>query len=136
MPSQTHGRVRNGFHIFANSKGQSSNLNHSPCDKNSACEKAYCCGPAIQPHSSKPRERTRGLCSFVKNSGRDRALALGGIGSRSSAVKRAITRRVQNRNQKAPGYVPSASQPRNATQWPTKNSVCEVKCSCCITTKI
>ncbi len=130
MPAQTHGRVRNGFHILANSRGRLTNLNKPPCNTDAQCEKAYCCGPAIQPSSSKPRGCRRGLCSFTPNRGRKRALALGGVGSRSSAVKRAITRRVQNRNQMAPGYTPSATQPRNATEWPTKNAICEIKGYC------
>ncbi len=139
MPAQTHGRVRNGFHILANSRGRLTNLNNPPCNTASSCEKAYCCGPAIQPSNSKPRGCRRGLCSFTPNRGRKRALALGGVGSRSSAVKRAITRRVQNRNQMAPGYTPSATQPRNATDWPTKDAVCtdtqtDGKCACCLIT--
>ncbi len=134
MPAQTHGRVRNGFHILANSRGRLTNLNKPPCNTDAQCEKAYCCGPAIQPSSSKPRGCRRGLCSFTPNRGRKRALALGGVGSRSSAVKRAITRRVQNRNQMAPGYTPSATRPRNATEWPTKNASCETSCPCCLIT--
>ena len=139
MPAQTHSRVRNGFHILANSRGRLTNLNGPPCNTAAQCEKAYCCGPAIQPVSSKPRGCRRGLCSFTPNRGRKRALALGGVGSRSSAVKRAITRRVQNRNQMSPGYTPSATQPRNATDWPTKDAVCTDtqtggKCACCLIT--
>jgi hypothetical protein len=134
MPAQTHGRARNGFHILANSRGRLTNLNQAPCDTDAACDKAYCCGPAIQTLNSKPRERRRGLCSFTKNCGRDRALALGGIGSRSSTIKRAITRRVENRNQMSPEYEPSASKPRNATEWPTKNATCKTRCACCTIT--
>ena len=98
MPAQTHSRVRNGFHILANSRGILTNLNGPPCNTAAQCEKAYCCGPAIQPLSSKPRGCRRGLCSFTHNRGRKRALALGGVGSRSAATKRAISRRVENRN--------------------------------------
>ena len=139
MPAQTHGRVRNGFHILANSRGRLTNLNKPPCNTDAQCEKAYCCGPAIQPSSSKPRGCRRGLCSFTPNRGRKRALALGGVGPRSSIVKRAISRRVQNRNQMAPGYTPSATQPRTMKQWPTKNAVCtdtqtDGKCACCLIT--
>jgi len=135
MPAQTHGRARNGFHILANSRGRLTNLNQSPCDENAACEKAYCCGPAIQPFNMRPRGCKRGgLCAFIPNRGRKRALALGGVGSRSSTIKRAISRRVENRNQMAPGYVPSATRPRNATEWPTKNATCDTNCPCCLIT--
>ena len=123
MPAQTHGRARNGFHILANSRGRLTNLNKAPCDTDAACEKAYCCGPAIQPAGMKPQGCRRGLCSFTHNRGRKRALALGGVGSRSSTIKRAITRRVQNRNQMPVGYEPSATKPRNAKEWPTKDAV-------------
>ena len=134
MPAQTHSRVRNGFHILANSRGRLTNLNGPPCNTAAQCEKAYCCGPAIQPLSSKPRGCRRGLCSFTHNRGRKRALALGGVGSRSAATKRAISRRVENRNKMAPGYVPSATRPRNATEWPTKNATCKTPCPCCLIT--
>ena len=101
MPAQTHGRARNGFHIFATSSSFKKNLNPPPCDTTAACNKAYCCGPAIQPSGMQPGGCKRGgLCSFTPNRGRKRALALGGIGSRSSTIKRAITRRVENRNQR------------------------------------
>jgi len=139
MPAQTHGRARNGFHILANSRGRSTNLNQAPCDTDAACEKAYCCGPAIQPLGMKPQGCKRGLCSFTPNRGRKRALALGGIGSRSSIIKRAITRRVENRNQMPKNYVPSATRPRNATEWPTVNAICKNTqtcdhCTCCTIT--
>lgn len=139
MPAQTHSRVRNGFHILANSRGGLTNLNGPPCNTAAQCEKAYCCGPAIQPLSSKPRGCRRGLCSFTHNRGRKRALALGGVGSRSAATKRAISRRVENRNKMAPGYVPSATRPRNMKEWPTKNAICndtqtDGKCACCLIT--
>ena len=134
MPAQTHSRVRNGFHILANSRGRLTNLNGPPCNTAAQCEKAYCCGPAIQPASSKPRGCRRGLCSFTPNRGRKRALALGGVGSRSAATKRAISRRVENRNKMAAGYVPSATRPRNATEWPTKNATCKTPCPCCLIT--
>ena len=134
MPAQTHSRVRNGFHILANSRGRLTNLNGPPCNTAAQCEKAYCCGPAIQPLSSKPRGCRRGLCSFTPNRGRKRALALGGVGSRSAATKRAISRRVENRNKMAAGYVPSATRPRNATEWPTKNATCKTPCPCCLIT--
>ena len=134
MPAQTHSRVRNGFHILANSRGILTNLNGPPCNTAAQCEKAYCCGPAIQPLSSKPRGCRRGLCSFTPNRGRKRALALGGVGSRSAATKRAISRRVENRNKMAPGYVPSATRPRNMKEWPTKNATCKTPCPCCLIT--
>ena len=134
MPAQTHSRVRNGFHILANSRGRLTNLNGPPCNTAAQCEKAYCCGPAIQPLSSKPRGCRRGLCSFTHNRGRKRALALGGVGSRSAATKRAISRRVENRNKMAPGYVPSATRPRNMKEWPTKNAICKTPCPCCLIT--
>ena len=134
MPAQTHSRVRNGFHILANSRGRLTNLNGPPCNTAAQCEKAYCCGPAIQPTSSKPRGCRRGLCSFTPNRGRKRALALGGVGSRSAATKRAISRRVENRNKMAPGYVPSATRPRNMKEWPTKNATCKTPCPCCLIT--
>ena len=134
MPAQTHSRVRNGFHILANSRGRLTNLNGPPCNTAAQCEKAYCCGPAIQPVSSKPRGCRKGLCSFTPNRGRKRALALGGVGSRSAATKRAISRRVENRNKMATGYVPSATRPRNATEWPTKNATCKTPCPCCLIT--
>lgn len=134
MPAQTHSRVRNGFHILANSRGNVRNLNQSPCDTNAACEKAFCCGPALQPTGMLPRGCRKGLCSFTPNKGRKRSLALGGIGSRSSIIKRAITRRVQNRNQMPENYVPSATRPKNEAQWPTKNAVCVGNCSCCTIT--
>jgi len=134
MPAQTHSRVRNGFHILANSRGGLTNLNGPPCNTAAQCEKAYCCGPAIQPLSSKPRGCRRGLCSFTHNRGRKRALALGGVGSRSAATKRAISRRVENRNKMAPGYVPSATRPRNMKEWPTKNATCDTPCPCCLIT--
>ena len=135
MPAQTHSRVRNGFHILANSRGRLINLNKSPCDKNSACEKAYGCGPALQPTNMRPGKCKRGLCAFLPTKGRDRALALGGVGSRSSTVKRAITRRVQNRNQMPTGYTPSATKPKNQTSWPSKNSTCSINpCACCTIT--
>jgi len=138
MPAQTHGRARNGFHILANSRGRLTNLNQSPCDTNAACEKAYCCGPAIQPFGIRPRGCKRGLCSFTPNHGRKRALALGGVGSRSSIIKRAITKRVENRNQMPIHYIPSAIRPRNATEWPTVNAICTTHpdghCTCCTIT--
>jgi len=34
----------------------------------------------------------------------------------------------------APGYTPSATRPRNATEWPTKNASCETSCPCCLIT--
>jgi len=136
MPAQTHGRVRNGFHIFATSSSIKKNLNPTPCDTNPACDKAYCCGPAIQPLNLNPRSCKRsGLCSFTPNRGRKRALALGGVGSRSAVTKRAISRRVENRNKMSPGYVPSKfPPPRNATEWPTKNAICNQPCPCCLIT--
>ncbi len=134
MPAQTHSRVRNGFHILANSRGRLTNLNGPPCNTAAQCKKAYCCGPAIQPLSSKPRGCRRGLCSFTPNRGRKRALALGGVGSRSAATKRAISRRVENRNKMAAGYVPSATRPRNMKEWPTKNATCDTPCPCCLIT--
>ena len=140
MPAQTHGRARNGFHIFATSSSIKKNLNQAPCDTTAACDKSYCCGPAIQPFGMQPRGCKRGgLCSFTPNRGRKRALALGGIGSRSSIIKRAITRRVQNRNQMAVHYVPSATRPRNAKLWPTANAICKNTqtgnhCTCCTIT--
>ena len=94
MPAQTHGRARNGFHIFATSSSFKKNLNPPPCDTAGVCDKSYCCGPAIQPFGIRPRGCKRGLCSFTPNRGRKRALALGGVGSRSSIIKRAITRSV------------------------------------------
>jgi len=136
MPAQTHSRVRNGFHILANSRGRLTNLNQSPCDTNAACEKAYCCGPALQPNGMQPKGCKRGLCSFTPNKGRKRALALGGVGSRSSIIKRVITRRVENRNQMPENYVPSAIKPRNEAFWPTKNAKCDTagSCACCTIT--
>jgi len=133
MPAQTHGRVRNGFHIFATSSSFKKNLNPPPCDTTDACYKAYCCGPAIQPFGIRPRGCKRGgLCSFTPNRGRKRALALGGVGSRSSTIKRAITRRVENRNQMSVGYVPSATRPRNSAVWPTANAICKPVGTCSI----
>jgi len=137
MPAQTHGRARNGFHIFATSSSFKKNLNPPPCDTAGVCDKSYCCGPAIQPFGIRPRGCKRGLCSFTPNRGRKRALALGGVGSRSSIIKRAITRRVENRNQMAPGYTPSAIKPRSARQWPTANATCKntpTNCACCTIT--
>jgi len=143
MPAQTHGRARNGFHIFATSSSRKKNLNPPPCDTTAACDKSYCCGPAIQPFGMQPRGCKRGgLCSFTPNRGRKRALALGGVGSRSSIIKRAITRRVQNRNQMSVGYVPSAPRPNYAyvnTDWPTANATCTHTqtgdhCTCCTIT--
>ncbi|RZD42676.1 MAG: hypothetical protein CXT73_02505 [Methanobacteriota archaeon] len=138
MPAQTHGRARNGFHILATSSSFKKNLNPAPCDTTAACYNSYCCGPAIQPFGMQPRGCKRGLCAFT-NKGRKRALALGGIGSRSSIIKRAITRRVENRNQMAPGYTPSAIKPNGAKQWPTANAVCKNThtgnhCTCCTIT--
>ena len=52
--------LRNGFHIFANSRGRLTNLNPPPCDTTAACYKAYCCGPAIQPFGMLPRGCKRG----------------------------------------------------------------------------
>ena len=143
MPAQTHGRVRNGFHIQAPSRSVSKNLFKPPCDSNSACERGFCCGTPIQPAWMKPQGCRRGLCSFTPNRGRKRALALGGVGSRSGIVKRAISRRVQNRNQMAPGYQPSATRPSPSyvnTNWPTTNAVCTDTqqtnggCACCLIT--
>ena len=137
MPAQTHGRVRNGFHIFANSRGRLTNLNQVPCNTNDACYKAYCCGPAIQPFGIRPRGCKRGgLCAFTPNKGRKRALALGGVGSRSSIIKRAITRRVENRNQMPTGYKPSATYLNDE---PTANAICTHTqtgdhCTCCTIT--
>jgi len=128
MPAQTHGRTLNGFNIFPKISGKTVNLE---------CEKSFCCGPALQPLNMRPQGRKRGLCSFVRNTGRKRSLALGGIGSRSSATKRAITRRVENRNQMSPLYKPSAIQPRGTDVWPTKNATCinvKGKCACCLIT--
>ena len=135
MPAQTHGRARNGFHILANSRGRLTNLNQAPCDTNAACDKAYCCGPAIQPVGMKPQGCRRGLCSFIPNRGRKRALALGGVGSRSSIIKRAITKRVENRNQMPTGYKPSAIY----LDEPTANAICthtqtDGHCTCCTIT--
>ncbi len=140
MQARTHGRARNGFHMLANSRARLTNLNQAPCDTNAACEKAYCCGPAIPPLNMRPRGCKRGgLCAFTPNRGRKRALALGGVGSRSSTIKRAITRRVENRNQMPKNYVPSATRPRNATEWPTVNAICKNTqtgdhCTCCTIT--
>ena len=47
----------------------------------------------------KPVSCKRGLCSFTSQLGRKRALALGGVGPRSAIIKRAISRRVQTKNQ-------------------------------------
>jgi len=135
MPAQTHSRVRNGFHILANSRGRLTNLNKGPCNNNDACEKAHCCGPALQPQGMRPQGCKKGLCSLHPNKGRKRSLALGGVGSRSSAIKRAITRRVENRNQMPKNYTPSAIQPRSEKVWPTKNAVCKTdSCACCTIT--
>ena len=143
MPAQTHGRVSNGFHIFANSKGRLTNLNQPPCNNNAACDKAYCCGPGLQPSGMKPQGCRRGLCSFSAQRGTKRSLALGGIGPRSAITKRAISRRVQNRNQMPVGYEPSAQQPRQSyinDQWPTSGAICTDTtqsnggCACCLIT--
>jgi len=143
MPAQTHGRVQNGFHIFANSKGSLINLHGNPCNNVAACEKAFCCGPALQPKNRRPRGCKNGLCSFTPNTGQKRSIALGGIGSRSAIVKRAISRRVQNRNQKPIGYVPSAQRPSSSyvnKSWPTENAICSDTaqtnggCACCLIT--
>jgi hypothetical protein len=136
MPAQTHSRVRNGFHILANSRGRLTNLNKAPCNTAEACNKAYCCGPALQTQGMRPKGCRKGLCSFTPNTGRKRSLALGGVGSRSSTIKRAITRRVENRNQMPKNYIPSAIQPRGEKEWPTKNAVCKTEgpCACCTIT--
>jgi hypothetical protein len=34
----------------------------------------------------------------------------------------------------SPEYEPSASKPRNATEWPTKNATCKTRCACCTIT--
>ena len=141
MPAQTHNRVRNGFHILAKSRGRLTNLNKKPCDNNKICEKAYCCGPALQPKGMKPAGCKRGLCSFVPQAGRKRASALGGIGSRSAITKRVISRRVQYKNQMPPGYIPTAQRPTVSytnKEWPTKNAICKDAdthggCACCLT---
>ena len=61
MPAQTHGRVRNGFHIQAPSRSVSKNLFKPPCDSNPACDRGFCCGTPIQPAGMKPQGCRRGV---------------------------------------------------------------------------
>ena len=138
MPAQTHGRVRNGFHIQATSAAILRNYNKSPCNNNSNCYKGFCCGKSIQPEGIRPRPCRRGLCSFTPNRGHKRSLALGGIGPRSARIKRAISRRVENRNRMPLGYVPSATRPPASDlngSWPTAGAICHnSQCPCCLIT--
>ena len=141
MPIQTHGRVKNGRHILPRNNGQLRNLNNPPCNKNEKCDKDFCCGKSIQPIKIRPVSSKSRLLSFKHKRGRKRASALGGVGSRSAMIKRAISRRVQYKNQMPPGYVPSSQKPNNNMvnqHWPTQNAICKDLsthggCACCVT---
>ena len=114
MPALTHGRVKNGFNLYSRTityaqnscKDANGNIlsccldrNHPPSIAPCGGQKDLCCGKPIIP-SKYNYSNGGGLCRVPKGpSTRDRALASGGVGSRSFAVKRAIGRRVQNRNQ-------------------------------------
>lgn len=103
MPALTHGRVKNGFNQFP----RTISFGSRKCkDKNGntleRCQKAVCCGKPIQPTKYKISSKSciRGLCRVPTRAGtRDRAIATGGVGSRSFGTKRAIARRVNTRNQ-------------------------------------
>jgi hypothetical protein len=104
MPALTHGRVKNGFNQFP----RTISFGSRKCKDKSGntlerCQKAVCCGKPIQPTKYKISSKTcnRGLCRVPSRTTatRDRAIATGGIGSRSFGTKRAIARRVNTRNQ-------------------------------------
>lgn len=126
MPALTHGRVRNGFNQYARSvtyaqdscKGKNGETLEC-CNKrlprqqhvNCGGQKNFCCGKPIQPtkYNNSSKSCIRGNCRVpTRESGeRKRAIVTGGVGSRSFGTRRAIARRVQNRNQ----------VPKNSNKW-------------------
>ena len=103
MPALTHGRTKNGFNQYARtiSFGQLRCKNKTNGEILNKCQKGLCCGTPIQPVKYGNFSRcSRGLCRVPNTTGnRDRAIASGGVGSRSFGNRRAIGRRVQTRNQ-------------------------------------
>lgn len=114
MPALTHRRVYNGFNqypqtiTYAQQSCKDANGKPLECcrgrdQQNCGRQKKMCCGKPIQPTKYNISSKTcrNGLCRIPnrENSGTDRAIASGGIGSRSFGTCRAIGRRVQNRNQ-------------------------------------
>ena len=157
MPALTHGRVRNGFNqyartvTFAQSKCKGSNGEPLPCCKKKTqqqptpCggQKNFCCGRPLQPFSVINKGCLTSKCRIPHGTTtRKRAMASGGIGSRSFSVRRAIGRRVQNRNQFPLHYPLNAKKPatqkglnlntgvRNAYGAECANTACE----CCLPT--
>ena len=100
MPALTHGRVKNGFNQY-------SRIINMKTAKDPKTGRSYMCcatgGKAILPtkYNNYSNGCFKGNCRVPTGtiSNIDRSIASGGIGSRSFATKRAIARRVQNRNQ-------------------------------------
>ena len=92
MPALTHGRVVNGFNQYARSITYSKKKCGGP---------GICCGKPLQPtkYNVYTKGRNSSRIRNRENPKTDRAISLGGIGSRSFGTRRAIARRVQNRNQ-------------------------------------
>jgi len=158
MPALTHGRVKNGFNLFprtityAQRSCKDANGNSLPCCNNklqqqpTPCggQKSFCCGRPIQPNSLLNKG---GLTTNSRvptgPATRKRAISSGGVGSRSFSVRRAIGRRVQNRNQFPKGYGLNDRKPPTKKgldiQTGIKNSFgaeCEKNaCACCLPTQ-
>jgi len=114
MPALTHGRVRNGFNQYARSVTYSQESCKGPNGEQLACckkklqqqptscggQKNFCCGRPLQPFKIINTGCLTNKCRIPHGTTtRTRAIASGGVGSRSFSVRRAIGRRVQNRNQ-------------------------------------
>ena len=114
MPALTHGRVRNGFNQYARSVTYSQSSCEGPNREKLPCcrkklqkqptpcggQKNFCCGKPITPFKIIHNGCITNNCRVPKGTTtRKRAMASGGVGSRSFSVRRAIGRRVQNRNQ-------------------------------------
>lgn len=159
MPALTHGRVRNGFNQYARTVTYAQNTCKGPGGENLPCcktktqqqpascggQKNFCCGKPIQPFKfSLPTKGCHGgSCRIPRGTGtRKRAMAAGGVGSRSFGVKRAIGRRVQNRNQFPLNYGLNSKKPPTQKGFNPRTGVrntfgaeCEQNaCGCCLPT--
>jgi hypothetical protein len=146
MPALTHGRTKNGFNQYA----RTISFGQLRCKKENGetrnhCLKGLCCGTPIQPIKYGNFSRcSRGLCRVPTTTGnRDRAIASGGVGSRSFGNRRAIGRRVQTRNQLPLGsdknqyFSPTIAgyNPRTGVT-NTFGAECEAPgCGCCLPTQ-
>ena len=155
MPALTHGRVRNGFNQYARSVTYAQSSCKGPNGEQLACckkklqqqpvacggQKNFCCGRPITPFKIINNGCITSHCRVPHGTTtRKRAMASGGVGSRSFSVRRAIGRRVQNRNQVPVGThlqsVPTIKgfNPRTGIRSFYGDECEKTSCGCCLPT--